>query len=161
MFLFSNLVASAHTMSYMNTFKTHKVKKIILLFPLLILFNCKSKNEFEGQFLSAMEVTTLDINRNSVDFNIAYTVEFLQTEKQDCLVKSKDKLNSMLIEPLIKSVVYGFVAQLNDDEIETINKEDVKAEINKELTEGNITFNSKKFMDCPLRISMFAITKRN
>ena len=137
------------------------MRKITLLLTLLILLNCKSKNEFEGQFLSAMETTTLDVNGNEIEFNVGYTVEFEQTENQDCLVESKDELNSMLIEPLIRSVIHGFVGKLDKNGIETLDKEDVKDEINKELSEGNISLNSKKFEDCPLRISMFAITRKN
>ena len=137
------------------------MKRIALLLTLLILLNCKSKNEFEGQFLSAMETTTLDVNGNEIGFNVGYTVEFEQTENQDCLVESKDELNAMLIEPLIRSVIRGFVGKLDNNGIETMDKEDIKDEINKELSEGNISLNSKKFVDCPLRISMFAITRRN
>lgn len=137
------------------------MKRITLLLTLLIFLNCKSKNEFEGQFLSAMETTTLDVNGNEIEFNVAYTAEFEQTKNQDCLVESKDELNAMLIEPLIRSVIRGFVGKLDNNGIETMDKEDVKDEINKELSEGNISLNSKKFVDCPLRISMFAITKRN
>ncbi|WP_298502387.1 hypothetical protein [uncultured Maribacter sp.] len=139
----------------------NRMKRITLLITLLILLNCKSKNEFEGQFLSAIETTTLDVNGNEIEFNVAYTVEFEQTEKQDCLVESKDELNSMLIEPLIRSVIRGFVGRLDKNEIETIDKEDVKDEINKELSEGDISLNSNKFVSCPVRVSTFAITKRN
>ena len=137
------------------------MKKITLLFTLLILLNCKYKNEFEGQFLSAMETTTLDANGNTVKFNIGYTVEFEKTDNQDCLVESKDELNSMLIEPMIRSVIRSYVGKLDIDGIETMDKEDVKAEINSQLSEGNISLNTKSFVDCPLKISMFAITRRN
>ncbi|WP_299365897.1 hypothetical protein [Winogradskyella sp.] len=137
------------------------MKRITLLLTLLILINCKSKNEFEGQFLSAMEMTTLNVNGNEIGFNVGYTVEFEQVENQDCLVETKDELNSMLIEPLIKSVIRGFIGKLDNNGIEIMDKEDLKAEINKELSEGNISLNSKKFVNCPLRISMFAITRRN
>ncbi|MCX2681056.1 hypothetical protein OOZ15_13975 [Galbibacter sp. EGI 63066] len=136
------------------------MKKIIPLFILLILFNCKSKNEFEGQFLSAIEVTALNVNENPVDFNIGYTVEFEQVENQDCLVESKEELNSMIIEPTVRSVVRGFIGQLDNNGIKLIDKEDIKGKINKVLSEGDISLNTEKFMDCPLKISMFAITRR-
>ncbi|MCD2258134.1 flagellar basal body-associated FliL family protein [Psychroserpens luteolus] len=137
------------------------MKKITLLLTLLILLNCKSKNDFEGQFLSVMETTTLDANGNTVEFNIGFTVEFEQTENQDCLVESKDELNSTLIEPMIRNVIRGYVGKLDNEGIETIDKEDVKAEINNQLSEGNISLNAKSFVDCPLKISMFTITRRN
>jgi hypothetical protein len=137
------------------------MKRTILLLTLLTLLNCKSKNELEGQFLSAMETTTLDSNGNEIEFNVGYTVEFEQTENQDCLLESKDELNSMLIKPMIRSVIRDYVGKLDREGIETIDKEDVKAEINNQLSEGNISLNAKSFVDCPLKVSMFAITKRN
>ena len=94
------------------------MRKITLLLTILILFNCKPKNKFEGQFLSAMETTSLDANGNEVEFNVGYTVEFGQTENQDCLVESKDELNSMLIEPMIRSVIRSYVGKLDNDGIE-------------------------------------------
>ena len=125
------------------------------------MIGCKSKNEFEGQFLSAIEVTTLDVSRNAVKFNVGYTVEFEQTEHQDCLVESKDELNAILIEPMIRSVIRGYVGKLDNDGIQTIDKEDIKAEINNQLSEGKFSLNAKTLVDCPLKISMFAITRRN
>jgi carbamoylphosphate synthase large subunit len=102
----------------------------------------------------------LDVSGNTIEFNIGYTVEFEQTDNQDCLVESKDELNSMLIEPMIRSVIRGFVGKLDNNGIEAINKEDIRTIINKELSEGNISLNTKKFVDCPLKISMFVITRR-
>ena len=46
-------------------------------------------------------------------------------------------------------------------ELKTMDKEDVKAEINEQLSEGNISLNGKSLVDCPLKVSMFAITRRN
>jgi hypothetical protein len=137
------------------------MKKITLLLSLLILLNCKSKNDFEGQFISAMEITTVDVSGNEIEFNVGYTVGFEQTENQDCLVESKDELNSMIIEPMIRRVIRGSVGKLDNDGIEKIDEEDLKTEINKQLSEGNISLNAKSFVDCPLKISMFAITRRN
>ena len=136
-------------------------KTLLLLFFMLFLMHCKSKNEFEEPFLVATEVAVLDVNANSIDFNISYMVEFEPIANQDCLVESKDELNAQFIEPLIWSVTRGFIGKLDENGIESINKEDLKNEINKELLEGNISLNSKNFVDCPLRISMFAITRRN
>lgn len=137
------------------------MKKIIPLFIILLLFNCKSKNEFEGQYLSVIEVTALNVNGYPVDFNIGYTVEFEQTENQDCLVESKDELNSLIIETTIRSIVRSFIGQLDENGIESIDKDNLKAEINKQLSEGNISLNTKKFVDCPLRILMFSITQKS
>ena len=122
--------------------------------------NCKTENQFEGQFLSAIEVTTNNSERKPVDFNVGYTVEFKPTENQDCLVESKEELNSIIIEPMVKSVIRSYVRKLDDAEIILIDKEEIKEAINEQLKTTDMSINAKKFVDCPIEVTMFAITRR-
>ncbi|MDR6300620.1 hypothetical protein [Mesonia maritima] len=130
------------------------MKKIISLFIILLFLNCKTKNESGGEFVSAMEIKALNIKDNLIYFNVSYTVEFKQNTNQDCMVESKDELNSMIIEPTIRSVVRSLTSQLDYNEIEKINKIEVKKRINRLLSK------SKTLKKCPLKISIFTITRK-
>ena len=122
------------------------MKNLLILFITLTFLNCKSQNEFSGQFLSTIEVTAYDLNQNIVEFNIGYTVFFEKTENQNCLVKSKNELNSYIVEPAIRSVIRNTVRNLKETEIGLMDKENIKKEINKYQKQGDITLNSEEFV---------------
>lgn len=136
------------------------MNKIIIVFILITFLNCKTKNEFEGAFLSAIEVTTLNSERINIDFNVGYTVEFKQTEKQDCIVETKEELNSIVIETTVRAVIRDYVRKLDDDGIAIMDKEEIKTSINKELREADISINAKNLVNCPFEVTMFVITRR-
>ena len=137
------------------------MKKIILLFAVLGFSNCNSNHEFKGQFPSSIDINCLNADNKSIEFDVHYSVKFIETKKQRCAVDTKKELNEEFIQPTIRDVVIKFVRQLDTLEMVEIDNEKLRVKVNNAFAEFNNSLNTSIMVDCHLTISMLSIERKS
>ena len=121
----------------------------------------RTKNIIETtEFLSALKVTALDLNKNGVELNIGYSIIFESITLNKCRLNCKEEVNDYILMPAIRSVIRSEISNITKDDINLINKENLKAKINEQINSGRIVIDGKKLNNCDFSIGLLSITKR-
>lgn len=141
------------------------MKELVITIVSLILISCNysvTENDDElTEFLSAIEASALDINKNIVELNIGYSVIFESTTIEKIGLISKEEVNDDIVTPCIRSIIRSEISNFSKNDIDQINIESVKAKINEQMNSGRIVIGERSLDNCNLAIGLFNITVKN
>lgn len=120
----------------------------------------KQDQNQKTEFLSATEISALDLNGQVVRFNVGYSVNYDNTKIKNCGLNNEEEVNDVLVLPCIRSVIRSEISKITENEIDKINRENLKSKINILLEPENLFLNGKSLDKCKVSLRLFSITKR-
>lgn len=135
--------------------------KYFCLIILPLLFACKSTEDQQNiEQIFTIEMVALSKDGKSISLNVSYAFSITDEQLQKCGYGSKEELDRMIIQIELRSVIRSYIGEFNENEMDNIDKETVKKDLNKALMKGMI-LNGEIVSGCPVSLSLFAMTRRS
>ncbi|WP_027418099.1 hypothetical protein [Crocinitomix catalasitica] len=145
--------------------------KIWLIFPLFTLLNCNydiNKNKAStiiapepNDHIIIMSIIVLDSLENEVALNISYSIITQTSLLKSYGFNNLEEFDDEVLKPVIRSFIRSEISNISKDSINKIDIEKLKNKLNKQISDGRISFDGKKINSYNFSIGILSIAKQN